>query len=145
MKDYNFSAKDYSYSYDINKKLNKTKNLSQIGRKNTGTGQNKTEAKLGQILGNQFKYTGNGTKLINGKVPDFVNESAKVIVEMYGRYWHRNETVQKTEERIKLFKSHGYNTIIIWENEVDTKTVKKKLGDLWLNKILSNQSKLKMK
>jgi len=143
MKNYNFSTKDCSFEYDISKKLNKTKNFSQIGRKNTGKGINKTEIKLSKILGNQFKYTGNGTKIIGGKVPDFVNETEKVIVEMYGTYWHRNETSQKTIERINLFKSHGYNTIIVWENEVDSITVKKKLGALWLNKILSNQKNLK--
>ena len=144
MKDYNFSAKDCSY--DISKKLNKNKNFSQIGRRNTGKGINKTEAKLGKTLGNQFKYTGNGTKIIDGKVPDFVNEIEKVIVEMYGSYWHRNETTQKTIERINLFKSHGYSTVIIWENEVDPVTVKKKLGALWLSRILENQKqKLKTK
>lgn len=138
MKDYNFSVKDYSY--DISKKLAQRKNFSKIGRKAVGKGQNKSEYKLGQILGNQFKYTGDGTKVIEGKTPDFVNEVEKVIVELYGSYWHRNETVKQTTDRINLFKSHGYNTIIIWESELNPITVKRKLGELWLNKIISNQN-----
>jgi very-short-patch-repair endonuclease len=130
-----------NYSYDIGKKLTAKRNFVRTGKRYLGKGPNKTEQKLAKILGPSFKYTGNGGKVISGKIPDFVNESEKIIIELYGNYFHQNDSVRKTLERINLFKDHGYDTIIIWENEVDPITVNRKLAKRWVKKAYSRQAK----
>lgn len=65
-----------------------------------------------------FEYTGDWSLWINGKNPDFINKEKKLIVEYNSEWWHRNETNAQTQRRIDLFKSAGYDTLIIWEHEL---------------------------
>ncbi len=60
-----------------------------------------------------FKYVGDGQLIIAGKCPDFWDGNAKLI-ELYGDYWHRNDDPQ---DRIDLFKTAGYDCLVIWERE----------------------------
>lgn len=92
---------------------------------------NKSEIKLIRLnekYGLQFRYVGSGEIMIGGRVPDFIatNGSNKVI-ELFGRPWHDlNNNYHspkidygRTEEgRRTLFKSHGYELLIIWSNEL---------------------------
>lgn len=85
--------------------------------------QNKSEKKLenllSKILPNEYKYVGLGEVILAGKCPDFVNVNGqKKIIELYGDYWHKGET---GEDRISLFKQYGYQTLIIWEHELENK------------------------
>lgn len=93
-----------------------------ILRKNyTGEGINKSEQKLFNLLKSFdecFEYTGDGSKPIALKWPDFINENKKCIVELYGTYWHRDETEEQTNNRIDLFKACGYRTLIVWDSEL---------------------------
>ncbi len=84
-------------------------------------GINRAEQKLFDLIkeiGINFEYVGDGSKPIAGKFPDFINEEKRLIVELYGDYWHRNETEEQTKKRIDLFKSKGYDTLIVWEKEL---------------------------
>jgi len=63
----------------------------------------------------QCGYTGNFTKIIAGKCPDFVDEEGKKIIELYGDYWHQDNNPQ---DRIDIFKKYGYDTLVIWEHEL---------------------------
>jgi very-short-patch-repair endonuclease len=65
-----------------------------------------------------FEFVGNGTKWIAGKNPDFINEKDKKIIELYGDYWHKNDTEEQTNNRIDLFRSAGYETLIVWASEL---------------------------
>jgi len=65
-----------------------------------------------------FEYVGDWSLWINRKNPDFINKSKKLIVEYNSEWWHRNETNAQTRRRIDLFKSAGYDTLIIWEHEL---------------------------
>lgn len=91
---------------------------------------NKPELKLNdllqQLLPNEYKYVGDGEFILAGKCPDFVNiNGQKKIIELYGDYWHKGET---GKERIELFKQYGYQTLIVWENELeDENLLKEKL------------------
>lgn len=81
---------------------------------------NKVELKLKEILDywyeGEWKYTGDFTFWINGKNPDFVNcNGQKLIIEMFGDYWHRNDD---PNARISHFAEFGYRTLVIWENEL---------------------------
>lgn len=72
---------------------------------------------LHRILPNEYKFVGDGEFILAGKCPDFVNVNGqKKIIELYGNYWHKGETGQK---RITLFRQYGYETLIIWENELE--------------------------
>jgi very-short-patch-repair endonuclease len=73
-------------------------------------------------------------KTIGGKVPDFISEEQKLVVEMFGEYWHSEELTGHSREveeivRVVHFAKFGYRTVIIWENELnDIPTVIRKVS-----------------
>jgi hypothetical protein len=87
---------------------------------------NKPETIIGNMLDNLFpnnwKFVGDGSVVIEGYNPDFINiNGKKQIIEFFGDYWHgeKARTYQETEPgRIELFKKYGYNTLVIWGKEL---------------------------
>ncbi len=89
---------------------------------------NKTELELNILLQrlapNQWKYVGDGEIIIGGKCPDFINiNGQKKIIELFGDYWHSEEiqkmsVEQHVQERINHFAQYGYQTLIIWEDDL---------------------------
>ncbi len=70
-----------------------------------------------------FNYVGDGKiwfKAENGQRfnPDFINRHKKIIVEIFGNYWHRNSQ-ENDYLRIKTYERFGYKTIVIWEKELE--------------------------
>ena len=63
--------------------------------------------------------------ILGGRIPDFVNVNGqKKIIEMFGDYWHGEERTgitnkQAEQERIDYFAQYGYQTLIIWERELE--------------------------
>jgi hypothetical protein len=121
------------------------KKLSDAGEKNwqdpeyaammckaQGRLPNKAELKLNGILSNlypgEWKYVGDGQFFISGKCPDFVNVNGqKKIIELFGDYWHKG---QNPQDRIDTFKPFGYDTLIVWENELKNfKSLRRKIFD----------------
>lgn len=81
---------------------------------------NKSEIKLMELLESiqpkDWKYVGDGSLVIAGKNPDFINVNGKkLIIEMFGDYWHRNDSVRK---RAAIFRPFGFRTLVIWEHEL---------------------------
>lgn len=76
--------------------------------------------KLLSKLSKDYKYVGNGSFIIDGFNPDFVNTNGKKkIIELFGTYWHkRPEVIKRDIRRIKSYKKLGYKTLIIWEHEI---------------------------
>lgn len=71
---------------------------------------------LNNIYPNEWKYVGDGSFIINGKNPDFINcNGKKLIIELFGEHWHKPED---ENIRINIFKEYGYNTLIIWAKEL---------------------------
>lgn len=70
-----------------------------------------------------FKYTGDGSFIIQGVNPDFINcDGAKIVIEVFGDYWHGKHarTWKETElGRIMAFNSFGFRCIILWESEIN--------------------------
>jgi len=64
-----------------------------------------------------FKYVGDGSYLVGGKNPDFIDEEKKLAVEFYGELWHDLDDEPK---RVNFFKECGWNTLIVWGREVGT-------------------------
>ena len=64
-----------------------------------------------------------GGCIIGGKVPDFVSENPRVVVELFGDYWHgpkltgHSKEYEETRRRLH-FAQFGFVTIIIWESEL---------------------------
>ncbi len=99
---------------------------------------NKPERKLMRLLNKlfpgEYKFVGNGSILIQGKNPDFINVNGqKKIIELFGDYWHSEEVTGQSitehhRQRIRCFGRYGYETLIIWECELeDIKQLKKEL------------------
>lgn len=130
--------KDLEYKNRTVSKMMKSNNLRS----------NKKEIYLNDILFELFpftwKYVGNGQIIIGGKCPDFINVNGKkLIIELYGDYWHANPLKYKEDnilikfggshlvkdiwegDRIRLekFKEFGYDCLIIWESELMNKKI----------------------
>lgn len=98
-----------------------------IGRK-----PNKQEKRLLKLIRENnlpFKYVGNGKLVIDSYCPDFVaTNGQKRIIELFGDYWHQGEN---EEERIRLFKQFGFETLVIWEHDLkDEIEVLRRVTDL---------------
>lgn len=98
--------------------------------KANGTRPNRPEKFLDKLLQkmfpNQWKYVGRGDFFVEGtnKNPDFVNTKQKKIIEFFGDFWHGEGRTgipnkQHEQERIDLFDKEGYQTLIIWEHELE--------------------------
>lgn len=83
---------------------------------------------LNQLFPNEYKYVGDFQFFLGGKNPDFMNcNSKKLLVEMWGSYWHRNDDPQA---RIDHFKQFGFDTCIVGDGELkDQETLVKKLRE----------------
>lgn len=73
----------------------------------------------------EWKYVGNGKAWFGDRNPDFMNiNGQKKLIEVYGDYWHRGET---GKDRIDHFKKYGFETLILWENEIMKNNFKQKI------------------
>lgn len=74
---------------------------------------------LNDLFPNEYVFVGDGSLIIEGKCPDFVNiNGQKKLIEHWGDYWHKGENEQ---ERIDLFAKYGWSTLIIWEKELSNR------------------------
>ena len=126
---HSFEAKEKITIFALKNRQNNSERQSQLWKdpnfirkqmKARGVYPNKAELILSDILdnlfSNEYKYVGDGEFILAGKCPDFINVNGKKkIIELYGDYWHRNDDPQ---DRIKLFRQYGYDTLIIWEKEL---------------------------
>ena len=96
---------------------------------------NRREKELIQLidsLGLPFKYVGDGSVIIGGLNPDFINtDGKKQIIELFGRGFHRNDrgfnkgklVFHHTEEgRRCVFGEYGFELLVIWDNELKNKS-----------------------
>jgi G:T-mismatch repair DNA endonuclease (very short patch repair protein) len=83
---------------------------------------------------NKFKYTGDGSFIVQGRNPDAYSEELNIVCLFQGDYYHCNprkypnnyysrylkvEEIRKhDQEAIELFKQAGYQVIVIWEDEI---------------------------
>jgi len=82
---------------------------------------NKQELKLFQLIqriSNNFRLNTLGETIIEGKIPDIIDTKNKKVIELYGDYWHRNDTIEDELKRENLFKKNYYSCLIIWEREL---------------------------
>jgi G:T-mismatch repair DNA endonuclease (very short patch repair protein) len=70
---------------------------------------------LESLAPGEWEYVGLGQVFICDKNPDFLHKTRKLIVEVFGDYWHRNEV---PGERESVFAKEGYATLVVWEREI---------------------------
>ena len=74
-------------------------------------------AMLEALYPNEWKYVGNNGFVLEGLTPDFMNiNGKKLLIEVFGDYWHRGEDPQ---DKINHFKQFGFSTLVIWEHELE--------------------------
>jgi G:T-mismatch repair DNA endonuclease (very short patch repair protein) len=84
---------------------------------------NKLERRLTELIdknGLPFRYVGNWEFMVAGKCPDFLNtDGRKLLIELFGNYWHTVKARETVEERVERFRKHGFETLVLWEKEMD--------------------------
>lgn len=78
-----------------------------------------------------FVYVGDGKFWVERFNPDFINIEKKLIIEIFGDYWHNLPGYKiRDKRRLKFYKKHGYKTLIIWEHELKSiNTIKDKIQE----------------
>jgi very-short-patch-repair endonuclease len=84
---------------------------------------NRPERKMIEIIEKHklpFEYVGDGSLIIKGFNPDFANcNGRKELIEVFGDYWHnRKDWKKRDKERLEIFASLGYKTLVFWEHEI---------------------------
>lgn len=96
-------------------------------RKSQKLSPNKEEQKIIEFMKKNtlaFIFVGNGSYIVDGKIPDFINKSKRIVVEYNNRFWHCNDNPwydvrDDSEERKKFFEERGYKFYIIWSDEFE--------------------------
>lgn len=72
-----------------------------------------------------LRFCGDGSFILDGKIPDFVNYEKRVVLEYNGRFWHSkndwNDAYDDSEERREFFESRGWHFYLIWDDEFEAK------------------------
>lgn len=107
-----------------------------------GVSPNKAEKYLIGLIKNHnlpLEFCGNGTKWFTAKNnarfnPDFIDAGNKIIVELFGEYWHKTLGREENDySRILTYKRAGYRVLIVWDKELENeKEVIKKLKELYV-------------
>jgi len=91
---------------------------------------NKFELAVQQHLDpEEWKYCGDGSVVLNGRCPDFINvNGAKQVILANGNYWHtiaKGTKTKKQAEQIerKPYNELGYDVLFIWEDEFKKEAV----------------------
>jgi len=122
----------------------KKKNLYVMAR-SWGQRPNRPEKKVLIILNENcvgFQYTGDKKYWFHSDKhsynPDFINKNKKLIIEVYGDYWHNlPSSVERDKGRLECYSNHGYDTLIIWEHELKDKLkVEQKIKQFVINKFI---------
>ena len=123
---------------DIFTKKQRSRLMSKI--RSSGT---RPELSLKKILrGKGFAYH----PKIKGN-PDFANRKKKIAIFVHGCFWHKcpkhyqepasnkdywvpkiERNLSKDKENKMILKNHGYKTITIWEHEIKTQKIPKKIS-----------------
>lgn len=58
---------------------------------------------------------------IDNKFPDFYHTELPLLIEVYGRYWHKDDD---PADRIAFFELRGYRTLVLWDDELNEITLR---------------------
>ena len=84
---------------------------------------NGLERYFDSITSDNIKYVGDRKFWIKTNIcsrnPDFIVDGHKMVIELYGDYWHKG---QNPQDKIKEYKDVGYDCLVFWEHEVYNNT-----------------------
>ena len=84
---------------------------------------NGLERYFDRITTNNIKFVGDRKLWIKTKKgkrnPDFMVEGQKIVIELFGDYWHKGED---PKDIIKEYSDVGYKCLVFWESEVYNET-----------------------
>lgn len=111
-------------------KLNKDPEFQRKRMKGLHARPNKPEETINSILEElypgEYKFTGDGSFIVDGLNPDFVNVNGQnKIIEVFGEQYHdpvhavRPLAYRSTEAgRRESLAKHGYSVLVIWSKEI---------------------------
>lgn len=72
-----------------------------------------------------LKYTGDKSKWVrfkdgHSKNPDFIFGNYKIVIEVFGDYWHKGEDPNIL---IKKYEEIGYRCLVLWEHEINSESI----------------------
>lgn len=74
---------------------------------------------LFQMADLPLRYVGYDGFVIDGFVPDFVNEEKRVVVECYGDYHHNKPEIKERDaRRAEAYANAGYSLVVLWAHEI---------------------------
>ena len=127
------SKKDWWTNPDNSEKI---KNIARNSNKPFNNQERKINDLLSKYYPNSFMYTGSSKLiLLDGCRPDFQHLYLPLIIEHFGGHWHKPE---EKPQRIKRFREQGYETIVIWDYELNKKNGEEYLKteiDFYINKL----------
>lgn len=105
--------KDEDYAYKQQKRIQKKPNKQEILFLSI----------LNDVFPDEYEYVGRGDVLFDGKSPDYINKSKKLIIEYFGFFIHYDKVKIYGKEnyeskRINVFSKFGYRTLIIWKEDL---------------------------
>lgn len=109
--------------------------LAKMGLRAPKRKPNKLEQRVAKILGDGWRYYGQGDLVIGGLIPDFVRKDRKEVLEVLGCYFHacplhfpdvKLARTASVAHRREVYERNGYDVIFVWEHEVK-----------WLRQILT--------
>lgn len=114
----------------LGKKLSNShiRNMLKAGCKHPNKFETNALNYLNIIYGGKFKYTGDGSFIVNHRSADAYSEELNAIALFHGVYWHLKIKGLKITEKNKRsvekvdslpFLSSGYKVIFIWEDEIN--------------------------
>jgi len=70
-----------------------------------------------------YRYTGDGSFIVAGLNPDFVEVNGrKLAVDVFGDYWHnikQDEPARTEQGRKAIFADYGWELVVLWEHEIN--------------------------
>jgi G:T-mismatch repair DNA endonuclease (very short patch repair protein) len=86
-----------------------------------------------------LEYTGDRTKWVKFKDgcvknPDFIIKDKRIVIEVFGDYWHKGEDPNIL---IKKYNEIGYYCIVLWESDIKSNSLEslKELIDSIINQL----------
>lgn len=110
---------------DFERKDKRVRAIRKGAKKCPTNPEKKLNILLQKLFPSEYRFVGDGQFILAGRNPDFVNiNGQKKIIELYGDYWHGEEFTGRTKEeeewqRVDCFAQYGYQTLIIWEHELE--------------------------
>ncbi len=107
----------------------------------------KAENKVAQILLNVFPDMKHGSSegvVIGGKIPDFIDFENKIIIEVFGEWYHDKSINPSVDQKrtdkytIAHYAKYGFKVLIIWSKEIKSDHWEQKLIDTIWSLRLSN-------